>query len=151
MAIAELLVVKIRLLSPFARQLRHARHSLALLLALLHFLEEHFGDVEMAVQEIINLLLDKVAYELIHADAGEEEGLAVLVLVGGHIERAQLNLCLALEHRLDDLHGYRGDESVPDVLHLEVLAAIFLDRAGNMLLERRLMRTALRRVLAVHE
>ena len=148
-AVAQLAVVEVGLLGPFAGQLCHPGDGLALLLALLDFLKEDVGRVGVAVQIVVNLLFHEVAHELVDTDPGERIGLPVTVLVGGHVKRAELDFRLALERGFNDVDGDSGDETVADVLDVHVLTVELLDGAGYVLLEGTLMRAALGGVLPV--
>ena len=150
-AVAQLTVVQVGLLGTLAGQFRNAGNGLALRFAFLYLLADHFCHVEVLVEEVVHVFFDKVAHKLIHAHAREGEGIAVAVLVGSHGERAEFDFRLALKHRLYHAHGNRRHEAVAHVLHVEVLVEIFLDGAGNVLLERALVRAALRGVLPVYE
>ena len=58
---------------------------------------------------------------------------------------------MALEERFDHTDGDGGHKAVAHVLHVEVLAEIFLDGAGDVFLEGTLVGAALRGVLAIDE
>ena len=127
--------MEVGLLGAFACQFGDARYGLALLFALLYFLLDDVCDVGVLVEIVVHLFLDEVAHELVHAHSREGEGVAVGVLVGGHGERAELDFGLALEEGLDDADGHGGHEAVAHVLHVVVLAEVFLDGAGYVFLE----------------
>ena len=150
-AVAQFAVVEVGLLGTLARQFRNAGNGLALRLAFLYLLADHFCHVEMLVEEVVYVFFDKIAHKLIHAHAREGEGIAVAVLVGRHGERAEFDFRLALKHRLYHAYGDCRYETVAHVLHVEILVEIFLDGAGDMLLEGTLVRAALGGVLPVHE
>ena len=105
----------------------------------------------MAVEIVVNVLFDEVADVFVHVHAGEREGISVRVFLGRHHGGVELNLRLTLEHWFDDAHGDGAHQAVAHVLNVEVLPEIFLYGACDVLLERTLMRPALRGVLAVDE
>ena len=150
-AVAQFAIVEVGLFGPLTRQFRYASDGLALLLVLLDFLEEHVGHVEVFVEIVVDILLHEVANEFVDTHAREREGVAIGVFVGRHSERAELDFRLALEERFDHTDGDGGHEAVAHVLHVEVLAEIFLDGAGDVFLEGTLVGAALRGVLAVDE
>ena len=94
----------------------------------------------MLVQIVVELGLQKIDDEVAHRRP-----------VGSHILRSELRLGLRLEHRLLDLDADRRDDRRADVRRIEILAVELLDRLGDRLPERGLMRPALRRVLSVDE
>ena len=148
-AVAQFAIVEVGLFGPFTRQFRHASDGLALLLVLLNFLQEHVGHVEVFVEIVVDVLLHEVANEFVDTHAREWERVAVGILVGRPGERAELDFRLALEKRFYHTDGDGGHEAVAHVLHVEVLAEIFLDGAGDVFLEGTLMGAALRGVLAI--
>ena len=139
-AVAQLPVVQVRLLSPFAGNLRHSRHCLSFPLARLNLLEHHLRHVAFAVEIVVHLGLYEVAHVFVHAHS-----------FGTHRQGADLDFRLAFEHRFLHVDGYCPDESVPDVGVFKVLAVEFLYRLGEMLLESTLVCTPLRGVLSVNE
>ena len=92
------------------------------------------------MQVVVDLLLDEVADVFVDGDS-----------VGTHRERTELDFRLALEHRLLDIDGDGGHQSVADVAVFVALAREFLDGLGDVLLESALVGAALRGVLAVDE
>ena len=137
-AVAQFAVVQVRLLGTFARQLRDARHRLALVFALGYFVEHHLCHIGMDVQIVVYVLLDEVAHVFVDAFATR-----------AHRERAQLDFGLTLEHRFLHVDGDSRHDTVSDIYIVEVLARIFLDGFGDVFLESTLVRTTLCGVLAV--
>ena len=147
-AVAQLAVVQIGLLGPFASQFGYAGNGLALLLALLDFLQHDLGHEGVLVQIVVHLGLDEVAYIFVHRRSG---GLLLLWHGWPHVVTAQLGLGLALEHRLFHVDGNGRYDAVAYVCVLLVLVEKLLDGASQVLLQGRLVRTALGGVLAVDE
>ena len=109
-AVAQLTVMQISLLRTFTRKLRNASHSLTLLLTLRNLLYDDFRNVRIAMQIVIHLLLDEITYIFIHGNT-----------VRRHVQRAEFDLCLRLEHRLFHVHGNGSHKTSTDVAILEVL------------------------------
>ena len=103
------------------------------------------------MQVVVDLFFDEIAYKLIYAYAAQRERMAVFILGRRHHQRAEFDLRLTFKHRLNDAHGDGGNESVSNVLHVEVLAKMLLNRPRNVLLKGALMRAAQGRVLPVDE
>jgi len=102
----------------------HARHRLAVALAVLDFFQYHLAHLLVAVQVVVELALDEVAHKLGHRGP-----------VGTYVTRAQLHLGLRLEYRLLHAYGDGGDHTVADVAVLEVAPEVLLERAAHRLLE----------------
>ena len=141
-AVAQLSVVQVGFFCSFAGQLRDAGHRFAVALALLNLLQHHFCRIEILMQVVVNLFFDEVADKLIYAYAAQRERMAVFILGRRHHQRAEFDLRLTFKHRLNDAHGDGGNESVSNVLHVEVLAKMLLNRPRNVLLKGALMRAA---------
>ena len=92
----------------------------------------------MYMQEVVYLKLHKVANILVDA-----------LSTGSHLQRAELNLGLTLEHRFLNIYGYGSHKSVANVGELVVLAEELLYGAGYMLLEGTLMSTSLGGMLTI--
>ena len=137
-AVAQLAVVHVDLLGTLTGYLGDTGNGLALLLALLNFLQHGIGHLGVAVQVVVNLGLDEVAHKLVEAAA-----------TGLHGGRAQLHLGLALKHRLLHIDGDGTHDTVADIGEFVVFVIKLLDGAGNMLLEGALVGTALRGVLTI--
>ena len=137
-AVAQLAVVEIHFLGALAGQFCHSGHGLALAFAVLNLLEHHLGGLEILVEEVIELLLEEVAYEF--GDCGS---------FGTHIAAAEFGFCLRFEHRLLHLYRYGCNHAVADVGVFEVLTEILLDGARNALFERCEVRATLGGVLPV--
>ena len=82
-AVAQLTVVKVRLLCTFTGKLCHASHSLTLLFALRNLLYDDFCDVCITVEIVIHLFLDEITYIFIHGNT-----------IRRHVERAEFDFCL---------------------------------------------------------
>ena len=111
-AVAQLAVVHVDLLCLLAHLLGEAGQLLALFLRCHYLREHHVAYLRVLVQEVVELLLYKVADELLHAHA------AGVGCYGGGTEPY---LCLALEYRFLYVYGYGCDDSVAYVAVLEVL------------------------------
>ena len=140
-AVAQLTVVQVGFLAALAGQFGNAGHRLALALALRHLLQYDIGHIGILVQIVVHLLLHEVADELVYADAAFRSSR----------QRAQLNLRLALKHRLLDVDADGCYQSVADVHILVVLSAVILDDLGNIFLEGCLVSAAQRSVLPVYK
>ena len=92
----------------------------------------------MDVQEVVYLKLDEVANILVDALAARR-----------HLQRAELNLGLALKHRLFHVYGNGSHKAVAYVGELVVLAEELLYGARYVLLEGALVGAALCGVLSV--
>ena len=132
--------MQVGLLRPLTSQFGNAGHRLTLLLTLLDLTEHHLGDIRMLMQVVIHLCLDEVAYILIHGNTTR-----------AHRLRTKFDLRLTLKHRFLHIHGNGSHQSVTDISVFQVLIEILLDGAGDMLLESRLVSTALRGMLTVHK
>ena len=132
-AVSQFAVMQVGLLGTLTGLLGYAGYLLALLLGLQDLLEDDIGHLGILVQQVIDLLLDKITYKLIERYA----------TVGTHGGGAQLNLGLALKHRLFDVYGYCSHYAVTDITRLKVLAVKFLYGTCYMLLECTLMSAAL--------
>ena len=148
-AVAQFLVVQTGFLGALTCQLGHAGNGFTLLFALLDFLLNDFGNIQIFVQKVVDLLFDEVAYKLIDAHAAQFKGIAFGILVGRHGERTEFDFGLRLKGRFDDTNGNGGDKAVAHILHIVVFAEILLDGARDVLLKCTLVRTALSGVLAV--
>ena len=137
-AVAQLAVVQIGLLGTLASQLGNASHSLSLALALGYLLLHNLSHIGMDVQEVVYLKLDEVANILVDALAARR-----------HLQRAELNLGLALKHRFFHVDGYGSHKAVAYVGELVVLAEELLYGARYVLLEGALVGAALGGVLSV--
>ena len=138
-AVAQFFIVQIGLFRPFTRLFRHTSQFLALAFALFHLGFDGFGHVAVDVQVVIDLLFDEIAYVFV-------DGLAV----GCHLRRTEFDFRLTLEHRFLDVDGDGGHKTVANVA-VFVFPEKFLDGAGDVFLESRLMGAALNRVLTVDE
>ena len=141
LAVAQLGVVDQVLLRPLPCRLGHTCDRLALFLAVLDLLQHDLHDLRVLMQEIIELLLDKVIDELIDGDAAG----------GAHVLGTEFDLGLALEDRLFHVDGDRAHHAVADVGELLVLVEKLLDRPSDRFAESRLVRTALDGMLTVDE
>ena len=137
-AVAQLAVVQIGLLGTLTGELCHASHCLSLALTFRYLLLHHLSHVGMYVQIVVHFELHEVAYVLVYAFA-----------FGCHLQRTELNLGLTLKHRLLNIDGYGCNQTVTNVGELIVLAEKVLDGAGDVLLERALMSSALSGMLSV--
>ena len=81
--------MQVGFLGTFAGKFRHTSHSLAFALAFLYLLQHCVGNFGLLMEEIVHLLLDKVAHVLVHRHT----------TVGRHGQRTELNLRLTLKHR----------------------------------------------------
>ena len=133
--------MKVGLFAHLASLLGHASHLLAYLLALLHLGQNDVCYVGVFVQEIVHLLLDKVADEFVYADATFRS-------CG---ERTQFYLRLAFKHRFLDIDADGSYDTISDVTVFKVFARVILDNLGNVLLEHRLMSTTQSSVLTIDE
>ena len=68
-AVAQLGVVEVDLLGSFAGLAGDAGHRLAGLLALLDFLQDYVGGLEVLVEEVVKLLFQEVSDKLCHCRA----------------------------------------------------------------------------------
>ena len=93
----------------------------------------------MFVQIVVEVLSEEIHDELTHRQSGLD------------ILRAELGLGLRLEYGVGDLDRDRRDDRGANVGRIVILVVELLDRLGHRLAERRLMRTSLRRILAVDE
>ncbi len=139
-AIAQLAVVKVRLLGTLTSQFGNASHRLALTLTLLDLVLQNLSHILVDMEIVIYFLLQKIAHILI-------DGFAP---VRRHCGTSELNLRLTLKHRLLYVQCNGSHQSVSDV-DILILAVELLDGSGDMLLEGTLMSTALGGVLAVYE
>ena len=139
-AIAQLAVVKVRLLGTLTRQFGYASHRLALTLALLDLILQNLSHILVDMEIVIYFLLQEIAHILIDGFAS----------VRRHCGTSELDLRLTLEHRLLYVQCNGCHQSVSDVAIL-ILAVELLDGSGDMLLEGTLMSTALGGVLTIHE
>ena len=150
-AVAEFLVVQANLLGLFAGEFLYPRHCLALLFRRLNLLKHLVGNFLVLVQIVIDFALDKVTDELVDAYARQRIRITIFIFLWGHICRAELNFCLAFESRFNDIYSDGSYNSATNVLRLEIFAVVFLDGAGNVLLECALVSTTLRGVLSVYK
>ena len=139
LAVAQLAVVERDLLGRLARLLLDARDGLALLLVLDDLLLQRLRRLGVLVQVVVEVLAQEIDHEVAHRDPGLD------------LLRAELDLGLRLEDRVGDLHRDGRDDRRADVRRIVVLVVELLDGLGDTLAEGRLVRTALRGVLAVYE
>ena len=139
-AIAQLTVVKVRLLGTLTRQFGYASHRLALTLTLLDLVLQNLSHILVDMEIVIYFLLQEIAHILIDGFAS----------VRRHCGTSELNLRLTLKHRLLYVQCNGSHQSVSDVAIL-ILAVELLDGSGDMLLEGTLMSTALGGMLTIHE
>ena len=139
LAVAQLAVVERDLLGRLARLLLDARDGLALLLVLDNLLLQRLRRLGVFVQVVVEVLAQEIDHEVAHRDPGLD------------LLRAELDLGLRLEDRVGDLHRDGRNDRRADVRRIVVLVIELLDGLGDTLAEGRLVRTALRGVLAVHE
>ena len=92
------------------------------------------------MQEVVQLPLQKLKHETLQRRT-----------VRPHFQGAELRFGLGFEHRLLDLHGHRRRNAAADVLGVVVLAKEVPDHPDVRFTEGRLVRPALRGVLAVDE
>ena len=92
----------------------------------------------MNVQEIINILLDKVTDIFINRFA-----------IGRHLRRAELNLRLTFKHRLFHIQRNRSHNAIANIGILVVFIEKLLDGFRNMFLKSALVCTTLCGVLSV--
>ena len=139
LAVAQFLVVERHLLGRLAGLLLDARNRLALLFVLDDLLLENLRRLGVLVQVVVEVLAQKVHDEVAHRHARLD------------LLRTELDLGLRLEDRVGDLDRNGGDNRRADVRGVVILVVELLDGLGDGLAERRLMRAALRGVLAVDE
>ena len=139
-AIAQLSVVQVGLLCPFACNFGYARHCLSLSFALVDLAFNLFGHVGMDVQIVVYLALNEVAHVLVNAFSART-----------HRQRAQFNLRLTFEHGLLYVDGNGSHQSVANVNVLVVLREKVFNGFGDVLFKCALVRAALCGVLSVNE
>ena len=131
--------MEICLLGTLTGQFGNTSHRLTLTLTLLDLILHHLSHILMDMQIVIHLLLDEVADILIDAHT-----------IGGHRQRAQLDLRLTLKHRLFHIDGNCSHNTSSDVTIL-IFSKEIADGPGDMLLEGTLMGTALSGMLTIDE
>ena len=132
--------MEVCLLCTFTSKLCHASHSLTLLFALRNLLDDDFSDVGITMKVVIHLLLYEITYIFINGNT-----------IWRHIQRAEFDLCLRLEHWFLHIHGNSGHKTGTNVAILKVLVRELLDSLCDMLLESTLVSSALSGMLTIHE
>ena len=131
----------IHLLRLLAHLLCEAGKFLAVLLRRHNLREHHIADFGVLMHEVVKFLLYEVTDELLHAHASR---------VGCYCGRSKTHLGLALEHRFLYIDCDCSHNTVADIAILEVLCREkIMYCLRHKLLERTLVRTALRCMLSV--
>ena len=138
LAVAQLAVVQSHFLGTLAGLLGHSGNCLALLLRLLNLAKHHFGNVWLAVQEVVKLLLYEVVDEFIYRRSAFP-----------HHRASELYLRLRLEDWFYHLYADGRHYAVANVGILKILCKELLDSARKSLAECRLVSSALGGVLTV--
>ena len=139
LAVAQFLVVQAHLPGRLAGLLLDARDRLALLLVLDDLPLENLRRLGVLVQVVVEVLGEEVGHEVVDRDPRFD------------LLRTVLGLHLVLEDRVGDLDRNGRDDRRADVRGVVVLVVEFLDRLGDGGAQGRLVRAALRGVLAVDE
>ena len=139
-AIAQLSVVQVGLLCPFACYLGYACYCLSFPFALVYLAFNLFGHVGMDVQIVVYLALNEVAHVLVYAFSA-----------GTHRQRTQFNLRLTFKHGLLYVDGNGSHQSVTYVYVLVVLREKVLNGFGDVFFKCALVRAALRGMLPVYK
>ena len=101
------------------------------------------------MQKIVNFLLYEITHKLVHTHTAQLVRVAVAVLVGRHIGRAEFYLGLTLERRLNDVDGDGCHNAAANVREFKILLIKILYCARKMLTQSTLVRSALRGVLTI--
>ena len=157
LAVAQLAVIDVRPFVSLLGLLLDCRDFLALLLRLGDLLLKYRDDLLVHVQIIVQVCLEELVY-------CASDCRTLLVCVGTvlvlhicfpHVCRTELCLCLSLEVRFLDLDAYGSDDTLTDVLRVEVLLCEclveFLQCLGDTFPHCCKVGTSVACVLTVHE
>jgi hypothetical protein len=123
-AVAELLVVQLRLLRALLGELLDALQFLPLVLGPLDLVEHALGHRLGAVEVVVEMEAEKISDEGPHR-----------LTARGHLGRAELGFGLRLEDGILDPHADRRDDARADVAGLELLLIIIAHRVDDRLAE----------------
>ena len=138
--IPEFFIVNFCLTGALTGELLNAFKLFAIALGLLYFFDENFRGLWIAMEVVVECLLDVIHHEAAHCGT-----------FWTHILGAKFGLGLRLENGLFDLDGNRGTDGGADVDGVEVFLVEFFDRLRQGLAEGIEVGAAHSSVLAVDE